>query len=250
MKTAIKIFRKFTDKKVQRFGGKKMLLVHIGRCGSTVLANMLQQVKGVQWEGEHFQYPDRHSFNGEKGFKDYVQNMSITIFAHTFGFELKPYHLEAFSLNLSDLASFFSDWHVVLLKRDNLLNKIVSSDISMAKRQWHVASGVNFSKSPVHLDTNPNSDKYLLHRFQWLESQINLMEQTFPNAPILVFEKDVLMGPEEGFQKVMDFLDLKQPQVQPTLSRTNPESQKILISNYDEVCELLKGTKYERFIVG
>lgn len=86
----------------------------------------------------------------------------------------------------------------------------------------------------------------LLELFKSMENNFKFLRELLPdNSLIITYENDVLKNPKHAYKKVCDFLSLKDENVKVEYKRTNPFPLKELIINYEEISELLKGTKYD-----
>jgi hypothetical protein len=247
-------------------------MVHIGRCGSSVLARMLNAHDEVHWASEiyesYFQLWRKQGlgFDSPIGFsadpvlllKDAVESRPIKDY---FGFEIKPFHNRLIGVQFDDyinrIASFgFS--HFIILDRINRLKVIVSALIAhQPKNSYHLMADEKASLSPVYIDVDAIEIDYdkksLLGFLQDYDEQFSQVNKTLsgPNVLRLNYEEDIEKDPGKAYLKVCNYINLS-----PDLSRnvdlrkTNPYPLKDLIKNYDEVCECLGGTQYEWMLQG
>ena len=106
-------------------------MLHIGRCGSSVLADMLGQHDRILWDGEVFRdvTPEGKRNFGVKScnlqnYWNEVDSRSRFAGKRTYGFEVKPLHLEVIDVPLEQ---FLQQVHrgdqnqILFLTRKNLL---------------------------------------------------------------------------------------------------------------------------------
>jgi hypothetical protein len=240
-------------------------MVHIGRCGSTVLSNMVEQNLSLNWAGEIYEplfkawasvSPDfSKPLVLEKSPIAYLKSDMDRSKKPYYGFEVKPYH---FKLLGQDPEEYFSSLEqlgftkFILLDRANRLRKIVSSLLAHQSGVFHV-SPVNFSrvrkrKITINFDNIriDNSCKTLLEFLQdYDRSWANLCDILSDRDTLsLEYSRDIERDPIVGYDKVARFLDLplKTPKVY--YRRVNPYPLKDILENYDQLCSLLGDTKY------
>jgi hypothetical protein len=234
---------------LQNYKGEKIIMLHHGRCGSTVLTNMFEEYSEIEWHGEAYKKPFRKELqNNKESLLNSVKSRRVKRTSKKFGFEIKPMHLGDFSISVKEFIDFcvaenFS--HYITLIRKNSLRKIVSSEIGRATQKWHLKPDVEIKKSKIYLSTNPKEDNFLINRLDDLQSKIQEITSIDPNTLKLVYEDDVRDDPNIGFKKLQQFLSLPEKQLTPSLKRFNPEPLSDLIENYRNVEKLLYNTPYE-----
>jgi LPS sulfotransferase NodH len=133
------------------------------------------------------------------------------------------------------------------LTRKNQLRTILSLDIAFKTNQW-VASKELENKSlekRVLVDIST-----LINRLELIESYEMLARDRFKDREILeITYEDLIANPEHTFQKVGKYLHIGNiDPSQITLKKQNPEPIEKLIINYSEVSNLLKGTRFHKYL--
>ena len=244
----------------RRPGG--LAIFHIGRCGSTVLTDLLDQHPRVYWDGETYvrvfqalkakgQLPYR-----ESGFDPvaYIGGRLTRSGSRWFGYDLKFYHLEDLATPLPDYVRGVADLgveQIISLQRRNYLRKVVSTLAARQRGTYHLRGGssndlvrVNVEVEDLAIETSRRP--LLAHMDHWDAAYAALRECTRPSRLLeLTFEEDIERDPMLGYRKVCEFLDLAPAPVDLRLGRSNPFPLRSMIANYDEVRAHLRGTDRE-----
>lgn len=240
--------------------GNKVMMFHIGRSGSRVLGDLLQQHSALHWDHEAFvaqlQAARRAGLRNPVG--NPVNMLRERIQAAPakgpFGTEVKFFHLRLFGCALPDFVSqvvALGFTKFILLKRQNYLRKIVSSLIAHQTKQWHRRRNDGSVLSPVWLDVNKVAIDWTerplidhLNQFEADFAQAEAVLRPFPTLN-LEYEMDILPNPKIGFGKVCRFLGLPVNEGEVRYGRSNPYPLRQLIRNYEEVAKTLKNTPFE-----
>lgn len=235
-------------------------MFHIGRCGSTVLTELVEQHPRVYWDGETYdrvfrelkrQGVDRRT----SGFLpvEYVLDRLERSGSRWFGFDLKPYHSTEFGVPIEDYIAGLRAGgvdHFVRLERRNYLRKAVSTVNGARRDSYHRRKGERVGLSPLHLDpTDVFLDVYpgsLLEHFERYDDWYRRFDHSTAGARVLrlSYEDHIETDPRVAAAEVLRFLDLEPGALEVTLRRMNPEPLHELLSNYDEVASYLDGTPY------
>jgi len=238
-------------------------MLHSGRCGSTVLGDLLNQHGDVYWASEIFNdLSEKYKWivNGENKAGEFLEK---SMYAHNvkyYGFETKflpELHLGPDYINM-DLAKYIrllqgkGFTHFITLYRKNYLKRAVSAEVGRKTNEWHRCS-VAQKPTTVLIDVynfkTGCDSKPLLELFQSIdESYANLSAITSKlNNIDVIYEDDILKDPISAYYKIAQFigLDISNIDVAVRLNRTNPFCLSELIVNYDEVASYLRDTKYE-----
>lgn len=243
-------------------------MIHIGRCGSTVLSNMIEQNFSINWAGELYEPifklygSNRLDFNqvlrSEISPIDYLSQDMKEPTKPTkpiYGFEIKPYHFRLLKQDPQEYVDLLGELgftKFILLNRANRLRKIISSLIAHQTGVFHVSPG-HFVRSPktkvfINLESLAidHDSKTLLEYLQDYDKQWAMVNGIVSDRDLLSLEysRDIEKGLSVGYGKVSRFLDLplKTPKVY--YKRTNPYPLSELVENYEELCNLLGDTKY------
>ncbi len=159
------------------------------------------------------------------------------------GFKLFYFHLteEEWDKFLSQ-----KEFMIIHLKRKNYLRTIVSLDIAFKTDQWISGSNVIQPKvKSIVLDTST-----LIKRLEEIQNHETLTRDRFKDRDMLeIVYEDLVEQPRKVFQQVGEFLgvyDIDPSKI--VLTKQNPENLEQLIVNYDEVFQLLKGTKFSQYL--
>lgn len=241
----------------------RIVMFHIGRCGSTVLGDLLNQHPVIEWDGEIYEpkgrFYHKHGFNGDAtdpvGF---LKKRLDGAKKSNYGFEIKPYQARLIGMPIEKLvrsldALKFS--HFVLLQRRNSLRKVVSSMVGRSSGRMHVPAGSAVSLSRIHLNVNDvgvdHEKKTLVEFLRGYETDMRDIECRLAGRNVLQlkYEDDLEADPQVGYFKVCDFLGIAPAPVETKLGRTTPFPLSDVLKNYDEVAATLRGTEFEWMIV-
>lgn len=241
-------------------GQKKVAMLHPGRCGSTVVARMLNDHPKVFWAGEIFEnYMRKEKELSQKEFvKDILDRSVNSRISQFYGFETKylsQQHLSEECIDL-DIGSYvntlkeegFSTF--IVMHRKNYLRRLVSAMVGKKTKVWH---SENAPDKPVTLvmDTNNitlgTSSGTLKEIMDHIDQSFNNLREILQDEEVLYlyYEDHVLPDPRIAYQKICDFLEIKGQDPSIALRKTNPFSYEEIIENFQEVEKQLKGTKYE-----
>jgi hypothetical protein len=245
------------------FNGKKLILFHIGRSGSTVLADLLNQHPDIFWDGEVYE-PLFRSINSLSAASEHQQLPADPVKfvkkrlkqsgRNYYGFEVKFFHLKLLDVLLDEYIDGLSRLgftRFVVLKRRNFLRKIVSSAIAHEVKQYHIKNLEDVKQHQVYLNVNQiqidRDSKPLVSYLHDYEKDFTLLEHILApkQALHLSYEDDVLPDPKIGYRRVCDFLNIERQDVQVHFARTNPYELRELIENYADVERELRGTTFE-----
>lgn len=228
-----------------------VVMLHEGRCGSSVLAGLLGQHSAIQWEGEVFGV-----FKPGGALARYFRynypllylRQRIARSEHSiYGFETKvrlhlwrklDLSLREYLRGLQNLG--FSRY--IVLDRKNGLRRIASSLISVKTKKWAVSK----REKPRLVQIELELDEII----SWLEELQRIsaeLEEVLSDRALLwlTYEDHVAPDPRIGYRRVCEFLDLPPEEVAVTLKKVNPFPLSEMIENYEEVRRGLSGTDFE-----
>jgi hypothetical protein len=243
-----------------RHKAERICCFHFGRCGSTLLGNMLQSHPQIEWAGELFHaHHERKDRSVElRPFELLKNRIAHSAFRH-FGFETKFQHLDSNGLQL-DLEAYLLQLNklgfrkFIVLKRNNYLRQAISVARGQISSMWHVPiKDMVPETEPLYLDTVCVSlggrNRSILDCFQFLDQSYSDAMDTLRRLSFclceLCYEEHLQEQPLEGYRLVMDFIRV--PYVRPEISVRKLESRPVnqIVSNFDELVRCLKGTKHE-----
>ena len=240
---------------------QRVMMFHIGRSGSTVLADLLEQHPDVTWKGEYIRkfYAaldqrglERFSLpaDPERLLLDVMAGVQTTYF----GVETKFFHLAQLGTSLEaylDTLARMNFFHLIVLERRNYIRKIVSSVVARKRRMYRQPRGtpaeltrIVLQPEKVRIDRTEASLIELLDGYARDFERLRRLLQG-RNALYLTYEDDLLVDPLAGYRRIGAYLGLAPSAVQVRFGRSNPFPLESILQNYGQVAEVLKGTPYE-----
>jgi len=256
-KKLIKSKYQLNKKAVDKIRKGNIIIFHNGRVGSTVLASLLNQHSKIQWDGELF--VKRGIYN--QHFRDmpieFLKQKIYQFKTEYYGFELKSMpkqHLgkDELDMTFDDFMTILNDFkfnYYINIKRKNYLKQHISLERVIQKKIRHTDKKI--SKDKIIIDVNNirvglNYDT-MLNNFRLLDEHYLAIESKIAdkNSLLLTYEEDILPNPLIAYEKICNLLDIKSENPKIELKRTNPYPIEETVENYSEVCEALRGSKYE-----
>lgn len=245
-----------------RLRASNVVMFHIGRSGSTVLADLLRQHPGVFWDGEIYERrfqaieQGRTRVRAEELRFDPTQVLRRRVLRAgraVYGFEVKFFHLDLAGATLPDYLESLDELgftHFVVLERRNYLRKIVSSVIAHQQGRFHVQNADRTQPTRVVVDVDDvridRSARPLLdflgdyhRRFRELDHLLAGRRRLW-----LTYEDDVGTDPRVGYRRVCEFLGLAPQPVEVRYGRTNPFALGDLVENLGTLRKTLEGTPF------
>lgn len=248
---------------------ERVVMLHTGRCGSTVLADMLHQHGDIYWAGEVFaRMTERHRdiAPGPEALAAVIRK-SRRAGRYTgktfFGFELKylpQQHIrqDYLALTLEDCLARLRRLRFtrfIVLRRENYLRQAISVQIGRQQRRWHAKST---PEKPTRVVLN--LDEYrpaprrmtLLDEFQSLDGNHARLQQLLSpdEALYLSYEGDILNDPTQAYRKCCKFLGVTPASPKIALARTNPFPYEQMVANMPAISALLRNTNYAWMLDG
>jgi len=239
-------------------------MFHIGRCGSTVVSDLLGQHPDVHWASELYEPIFGKWRRDNAGIEvvgempadaiDILRKNSWQAIHHSYGFEMKPYHFRLIGYEQEDFLQYLEAMgftHYIILDRKNRLRKIVSSIIAHQKGGYHTDGKISARLKSVHINLNKVEidfdSKPLLDYLRDYDKQFSELESSLTNKRLLklTYEDDIQDDPEIAYSRICDFLNIKRKPVAVNLSKTNPFPLSDMIENIGELENVLSGTPYE-----
>lgn len=239
-----------------------IVMFHIGRCGSTVLCNALNQNRLIQCEGEIFNQYMPTKEQGElipsihqiiKSIRN-KKSKQIQLVEVKF---LPDQHLALFNIELRKLIAVFESYgfgRFIILERENYLRRMVSHCVALKTNIFHISDIEVAKLNMVHMNINSIKvgvkersliewmDIFTLN-YQYLRE--SLADKLHLN---LTYEIDINKNVLDSYCKVCNFLEVNHDPVTIRMNKTNPFSLDDIVKNYDEVCNTLKNTPYQWMI--
>jgi hypothetical protein len=237
------------------------MMLHVGRCGSTVLANLLEQNPRIFWDGKLHRKAYMLYGDAVRDFDvaHWTKRQFTISGGRYYGFEFKilaDQYPAIFGTTTRDVLQdcrTIGVTHYILLTRRNTLRHVVSHYASKNRGSWHAskADSVRRQQFPLtigDITTGSAPGRPLIEYLQEVddiheEVRSQLQDQRFLEVE---YEADIdMQGAEFAYGKVCDFLDVEPVDAKVQNVKVNPFSLKDILSNYSEVAEALQGTKFE-----
>ena len=237
-----------------------IFMIHIGRVGSQVVADLLNQHSNIHWDGEFYPRKNKNFFKFI--YKNPVKFLKIRMNQHInefYGFEIKSSKKQLYAkqqnINMP-IENFIKEIerinfdHFVLLERKNYLKQFISFKFAKRTKIHHI------KKEAVKINTlyiKPENclwfkeEKALIQHFEYLDDFYETTKNLIKNKKhlLLTYEDNILHDPTVAYEKVCDFLKIEYQNPKVNLKRTNPFPLKKVIENFSEVENYLKGSNYE-----
>lgn len=243
-------------------------LLHVGRCGSTVVGDMLARTPGICWDDEPLnpglarRLPRRLCGLAEPSLAsvrrahhqagaDLYGGAFLILQLRRAGHPDVPSALAA--LEEHGVGSF------VVLERRNLLRVSISHLVAQVRDRWHlvgddaapkpqrvrveVAAGEGSGAPSAHSlpggSPLPDFLEDLAGFYRGLRRALASQTHLW-----LVYEDDVAEDPGQAYGKICEFAGLEPRAVAPRHRRITPQPLCELVENWDEVCAALAGTDF------
>jgi len=222
----------------------------MGRCGSTVLADMLAQHNKVYWDGKKITrlISDR-SDAGKISLKSIEKYLSYRMkgrYKKFYGFECELDNFRKLDFSMDDfiqmLASLGYD-RFILLERKNHLKAITSRVKAIQTGKWHIYPDQKVKLETFKIDTGDiyldGRNTNLLDELQYFNSFYQEIRHLFIERGIsnlqLSYEEDISQNPMLAYQKTMNYLDLTAGTPKLRFKPTNAFPLRDSLENYKDV---------------
>jgi hypothetical protein len=243
-------FRDFANMPFSILRPLNICIWHIGRCGSTVVGDLLDQDSRIVWGSEILETYSKKvearnlQHAAWKGAKRRIRYKQLTAGSKIFGCEMKVWHLRRIGVEPKTVLNFLKqqnfDKHIIL-ERKNYLRAEVSGHVGLAISKMHLKIGEPPISAKIHL---PMKDVY--EHMRLFEHFIDEMKSLLPDSCLkITYEDDILPDPLIAYRKIVNYIGLRPRKVAIKYQRTNPKKLKEIVLNLEEVTKSLKGTKYE-----
>lgn len=228
----------------------RIAIIHAGRCGSTIMGEMLHRYEGVYFDGEIFndqRYVEEYQHYKYDPFA-LLQYIGYSANVPRYVFAMKPFPNEEPRINdfgITELVEALQSvgvTHYILTRRENHLKRKASSIIANATSIWHSREKVK-RKVSIYIPY----DEEMLQSFQEVDKQYDQLEQAIPENQLLKlsYEEDIEKDPLIGHRKICDFIGLEFTDPGFVSERTNPFRLEDNVINYKELKTTLKGSALE-----
>lgn len=238
-----------------------VLMLHVGRCGSTVLANLLAQNPKVFWDGKLPRKAKQlYGIQGAARIDHaaWTQAQFAISGDRYYGFEFKiladhyPAIFNTSTEAFLDTCDRIGVTHYILLARRNTLRHVVSHYASKSRGNWHAEAGEKVQKKEFALDlediTTGRAPGRTLQDYiaevKAAHEQVRtqLADKNFLE---LEYEHDIdAAGAEAAYARICEFLNIAPGTVEIRNRKMNPYPLSSVLTNYDEVAQTLEGTEF------
>ncbi len=238
---------------------EKIVTFHIGRCGSTVVGNMLKQHPKIHWGGEVFEkrHQQLEPFNDRQEISSYLERIISRKPRKYFGIEIKilpDQHVSSkcLSMSIKDLVYYLKEagfTKFIVLKRNNYLKRVCSVGVSLKNKQWH-SNGRETGLNTFQLNNEAIADTgkaTLIESFIIIDGVYLELNRLLKNESVLhlEYEKDIAEDPYKAYNKIIEFLGLKPGNPEIRFKKQNPYGISEILENYEQVRTQVINTPYE-----
>jgi len=237
-------------------------MLHVGRCGSTVLADMLGQHPRIYWDGKIHRAAQQMYGKDLRNFdyRAWTRNQFAMSGDRYYGFEFKilaDQYPATLGVNLPeflDACRSMDVTHYLILRRRNTLKHVVSHYASIARGgKWHVPAGgqtaiCRFALDLEHVRTGSSSGKRLVEYLEEVDVAHDELARHLAGEQVLEidYESDIeRSGPQRAFGRTCEFLSIPLETVAVRNEKVNPYGMRETLENFAEVECALGGTRFE-----
>lgn len=223
---------------------QKLVVIGHARTGSNFLLDALNTSSVIKMYHEIFA---GHNREMGKDFERILATLSEKQLKKIklVGFKLFYYHLTEQEWN-QFLAQ--DEFLIIHLVRKNRLRTIISLDIAFKIKKWSTIkkSEISDSSKNIILDTSQ-----LIQRLEKIENYEELTRRRFKERNFLeISYEDLVSMPSETFSNITSYFGIHDINYKKTkLKKQNPETIQDLIINYNEVAQLLRNTRFEKYLI-
>jgi len=230
---------------------------HTGRCGSSVIADLIRQDGRIHWAGEILEgyskiWSQKNIMNGDISKQIYrkIKKRQMIAGWRAFGFEMKLWHHKRLNLEFEEVFGILQQLSFnnnILLERKNYLRQTVSWQVAKARGQIHLRQGQE--RKLVKIKLNVSDDSRLLYGLRLYTHYHQELKEKLPQDFLyLCYEDDIQSDPYRGYSKIMQYFGYSPKDVSTQHVRTNPYKLSDVIENYDEVSNYLENTPFHWMI--
>jgi len=231
--------------------------LHLGRSGSTVLGDLLNQNPYIMWDGEIYE-PGRRLMSVGADPVEVMRQRLAQVKKGFYGFELKPFHCRLMGRPAAEVVGALRQagvTHWIVLKRENYLRKIASTAVARVTGQWHrqgerALQGGTARRVAVRIDPEAHfidaETRPITYFFAGYDRFFADVESWLNDLPVLrlSYEQHLQSDPLAGYRRVCRFLNIAPMPVAVRYAPTTPYPLAEVIENLDEVVRALEGTPW------
>lgn len=238
-----------------------LVCFHVGRCGSTVLGDLLDQHSQVEWDGEIFhgdgrlqEHLARYGTDDPMDIIDVRRGLSK---GDVYALEVKPLwatQLGNINIPLDRFVGALQDGPAtdfLILERKNYLRRLLSVVTGRERGVWHHRPDDEPEKIRVELPMDCVREgaevRTVREWFELYDDVYGYLCDHLPGADTLrlTFEEDIRSDPTVAYRRVCEFLDLEVQQTKIRYDRTNTWPLEDMLDNYSTVASELDDTPWE-----
>jgi len=243
--------------------------VHHGRCGSTVVGDLLDQHSKIHWDSEIYYLPgwmdtimskQRRTFE-----RDGIEHMRERIRAskkEIYSFEFQPHNLVPMGVEMIEYLTLCEESgtsHFIHLSRKNILRKVISSLVAMERKVFHYKIGETppLTRMKIHTDhiyikdTGSSLVEYIEQTLRQEKEISEFMRSKGRRGLFMSYEDDVEKNPFVGYRKVCEFLGEEPEKAEIRFSKaTAIFRMEDIVENWNDVVAALMGTRHEWMLIG
>jgi len=233
---------------------------HQGRCGSTVVANLLGQHPKIFDCGEIFLPYVRKKYLPTKpeNILRVWQTLAFPKFPLAAVKFFECMDLSVLGLNITefvDVVRHCGYRKFIILNRKNYLRKIVSREMAIQRKgKWHFKVNEEPPLVTIRLDvenlrigakTAPKT-AHIVDIFKYMDEQYQCLRMALAGEDVLelTYEEDIFNDPVSAYTKVCNWLNVESLVSQIGFRRSNVMKLDEVVENWSEVLEALRGTQY------
>lgn len=246
------------------FRKKNVLMLHFGRCGSTVVGNLLRQHSEIVWDSEVLQFrkelllPECALTTDPKRI---LWLRSLRAGSANYGVEIKPLsfmHLSSEQLDMS-LDSFFDYIQrigitdLIFVTRKHFLRQLISLTMAVQKDLYEVPANtekrLTYEKIRINCDATAFGSQPILDLFNKYDEVTGKLQE-FGNAQFadryleIEYSDQIMHSPTVAYERIEQHLGLTHQAAELRNSRVNRFPMDELVEDWDAVTKTLQGSKF------
>ena len=227
-------------------------MLHLGRSGSTVVGDLMNQHPNVHWDGEIYQHALSTGVASTIDPLVHFHRRMARAGPHLWCGEVKLQHLvqlglqpEKFLQETDELGA-----SIVILERRNYLRKIISSAVVRQTSRFHLPAGQRLRLAPIEVDVNrfihQGVARPLVEHLHAIQQDYETLRQLTAGRKVLflTYEEHVEKDPTVAYREICRFAGLPGHEVKVRLAKVNTYALERLIANYEQLREHLCGTSF------
>lgn len=237
-----------------------VVMLHVGRCGSTVLANLLAQDPAIHWDAKLHRkarglYGDRLR---DLDHPAWLKRQFMISGDRFYGFEFKILEDQYPAMAGLTLEAFLEQCkaigvtHYILLVRRNTLRHVISHYVSRNRGNWHFAPGQKARAEKFALDidditTGSGAGRDLVDYLREVDTAHADVRRLLAQERLLEidYETDIdELGAAHAYERICSFLGTPPVSVEIRNQRANPFPIRDTLTNYAALVDRLSGSKY------